>query len=283
MTPNCYDVAVVGAGMAGLATATRLTAAGLNTIVLEQHRSAGGCAGYFRRRGFAFDAGATTLVDFEADGEGGRWLREIGIDDFAGEKLPGYVAWLPDRTVTLYRDPARWAVERLRLSDTPKHRAFWVLLDKLASGISRPGRSGRRPGGDELLAFRPARPCLSAEIVVVGMAPATGQSRTAHVAAGRSTVCDRIRGVGNYRHPVDVGTARVWSLGLDRQLGLPAANGSSSAPPLRRLTPPANPYAPRQSHSRPVPRAYVSPGTSPVPAGAEPSLGRAVQAFDAIL
>jgi fatty acid desaturase len=45
----------------------------------------------------------------------------------------------------------------------------------------------------------------------------------------------------------------------------------------------ANPYAPRQGHSRPVPRAYVSPGTSPVPAGAEPSLGRAVQAFDAIL
>jgi len=114
----------------------------MSTIVLEQHRSAGGCAGYFRRCGFAFDAGATTLVDFEADGVGGRWLREIGIDDFAGEKLPGYVAWLPDRTVTLYRDPARWAVERLRLGDTPKHRAFWVLLDKLASVFWRAARNG---------------------------------------------------------------------------------------------------------------------------------------------
>ena len=31
-----------------------------------------------------------------------------------GEALPGYVAWLPDRVVTLYRDPSAWRTERLR-------------------------------------------------------------------------------------------------------------------------------------------------------------------------
>src|SRR5579885_3046992 len=92
-----YEVAVVGAGLAGLATATRLSAGGVGTVLLEQHRSVGGCAGYFRRQGFAFDVGATTLVDFEAEGVGGRWLREIGLEGEIGQHLPGYVAWLADR------------------------------------------------------------------------------------------------------------------------------------------------------------------------------------------
>ena len=61
----------------------------------------------------------------------------------AGEELPGYVAWLPDRTVTLHRDPAAWARERLRaLGDTPSHRALWRLLDRLADVFWRASRRG---------------------------------------------------------------------------------------------------------------------------------------------
>src|SRR5947208_12071411 len=106
---SACDVAVIGGGIAGMATAARLQAAGLDTIVFEAHGQAGGCAGFFRRRGFAFDVGATTLVDFEPGGVGGELLDSIGMGPVEGEALPGYVAWLPDRTVTLHRDPARWA------------------------------------------------------------------------------------------------------------------------------------------------------------------------------
>src|SRR5438105_6445185 len=109
-----YDVAIVGGGIAGMATAARLQARGLATVVLEAHGQPGGCAGFFRRRGFAFDVGATTLVDFEPGGVGGEWLAGIGLPPLDGEALPGYVAWLPDRTVTLPRDAAAWAAERLR-------------------------------------------------------------------------------------------------------------------------------------------------------------------------
>ena len=56
-----YGVAVVGAGIAGMATAARLQAHGLSTLVCEAHGQPGGCAGFFRRRGFAFDVGPTTL------------------------------------------------------------------------------------------------------------------------------------------------------------------------------------------------------------------------------
>src|SRR5207302_2646566 len=103
-----HDVAVIGGGIAGMATAARLQAAGLDTIVFEAHGQAGGCAGFFRRRGFAFDVGATTLVDFEPGGVGGELLDSIGMPPLEGEVLSGYVAWLPDRVVTLHRDLSTW-------------------------------------------------------------------------------------------------------------------------------------------------------------------------------
>lgn len=138
-----FDVAVVGGGVAGMATAARLQAQGLRTIVLEAHGLVGGCAGYYRRRGFSFDVGATTLVDFEAGGLGGQLLEEVGMAPLAGESLPGYVAWLPDRTVVLHRDRARWGGERLAaLGCSPRHRAFWRLLDELSDTFWKASRDG---------------------------------------------------------------------------------------------------------------------------------------------
>src|SRR5579862_6431248 len=132
--PDMFDVAVIGGGIGGMATAARLQAHGLRTIVFEAHGQPGGCAGFFRRKGFAFDVGATTLVDFEPGGVGGELLSDIGMAPVDGEALPGYVAWLPDRIVTLHRDPSAWADERLRtLGDTPAHRTFWNWMDQLAA------------------------------------------------------------------------------------------------------------------------------------------------------
>src|SRR5438270_2224470 len=98
-------VAVIGAGIAGMAVAARLQARGLSTIVFEAHGQPGGCAGFFRRRGFAFDVGATTLVDFSPGGVGGELLDAVGLPPVEGEELPGYQAWLPDRVGTLHPDP----------------------------------------------------------------------------------------------------------------------------------------------------------------------------------
>jgi C-3',4' desaturase CrtD len=140
-----FDVAVIGGGLAGLATAMRLQAAGCSTVVLEAHGHAGGCAGYYRRRGFSFDVGATTLVDFEPGGVGAELFDAVGMPPLAGEALPGYVAWLPDRTVVLHRDTAAWHRERLRvLGDTGAHRRFWALLDRLAAAFWRASRAGAR-------------------------------------------------------------------------------------------------------------------------------------------
>ncbi len=137
------DVAIIGAGIAGMATATRLQRQGYSTIVFEAHGQPGGCAGFYRRKGFSFDVGATTLVDFAPNGVGGEWLESIGMPPVEGEMLPGYVAWLPDRMVTLHRDSLLWANERLKaLNDTPNHRAFWRFLDQLALMFWQASRNG---------------------------------------------------------------------------------------------------------------------------------------------
>jgi len=137
-----YDVAIVGGGLAGMATAARLQAAGLTTLVLEAHGLPGGCAGYFTHKGFSFDVGATTLVDFGGDGVGRQFLDEIGCE-LPPADLLDYKAWLPDRTVCLWRNPDRWAQERLeRFGATPNYRAFWSLLDSLSSSFWRATRRG---------------------------------------------------------------------------------------------------------------------------------------------
>lgn len=143
--PASCEVAVLGGGLAGMATAARLQAAGVSTLVIEAHGHVGGCAGYYRRRGFSFDVGATTMVDFEPGGVGAELLDGIGMDPVPGEALPGYVGWLPDRTVTLYRDTGAWHRERLRvLGDGPGHRAFWARLDRLAQVFWDASRAGVR-------------------------------------------------------------------------------------------------------------------------------------------
>ncbi|WP_367325625.1 phytoene desaturase family protein [Streptomyces sp. HUAS ZL42] len=142
---GCIDVAVIGGGMAGMATALRLQAAGLSTVVLEAHGHAGGCAGYYRKRGFSFDVGATTLVDFGPGGVGGELLESVGLGPLDTQELPGYKAFLPDRQVVLHRDRAAWHAERLRkLGDSENHRRFWALLDRLAHTFWRASRAGVR-------------------------------------------------------------------------------------------------------------------------------------------
>lgn len=126
-----FDIAILGAGISGFSTALRLQKKGYKTIVLEAHGQIGGCAGFFKKKGFSFDVGATTLVDFFDYGVGGKFLNEIGLSIPDLEPLE-YIAWLPDRNITLYRDEKKWSTERLqKLGSTENHIRFWKLLDKI--------------------------------------------------------------------------------------------------------------------------------------------------------
>ena len=141
-TERMYDVAVVGCGIAGMATALRLQARGYSTLIIEAHGQPGGCAGFYTRKGFSFDVGATTLVDFDEDGVGGELFQSAGIPLPESEKLD-YVLWLPDRSITLYHDKEQWHKERLlKFGDSANHIGFWRFMDKLAYVFWRASRKG---------------------------------------------------------------------------------------------------------------------------------------------
>ena len=142
MATTTYDVAVIGGGIAGMATALRLQAKGFSTIVLEAHGQPGGCAGFFKRKGFTFDVGATTLVDFGVTGVGGELFRSTNIP-LPEADLLDYKLWLPDKEVTMYHDRTLWEAERLvKFGDTPQHVAFWKFLDHIASVFWNASRNG---------------------------------------------------------------------------------------------------------------------------------------------
>ncbi|MBV0903587.1 phytoene desaturase family protein [Haloarcula salina] len=138
MGTESADVAVIGGGVAGMSTAARLQADGYSTVVLEQHHSVGGCAGYYERAGFRFDVGATTLVDFVPEGVGGQLLSAVGFEPPEITIQDAYDVWLPDLTVTLYRDQADWDAERrTKLGDDQRHIAFYDFIDDLSARLWR--------------------------------------------------------------------------------------------------------------------------------------------------
>lgn len=73
---NCYDVIVVGAGIAGLTSAAYVAKAGYTTLLCEKSEKPGGLVGSFSRQGFTFDAG---IRAFENSGIVFPMLAQLGI------------------------------------------------------------------------------------------------------------------------------------------------------------------------------------------------------------
>jgi C-3',4' desaturase CrtD len=126
------DVAVVGAGIAGLTAAALLADAGLSVVLLEAHHQSGGCAGTFRRRSYTFDVGATQVAGLEPGGIHHRLLTHLGQPLPPASPLdPACVVDLGDgqAPVQLWRDPERWRQEREH--QFPGSGRFWAWCEAL--------------------------------------------------------------------------------------------------------------------------------------------------------
>ena len=143
MTSRC-DVAVVGAGIAGLTAAALLAAEGLEVVLFEAHSQTGGCAGTFRRGPYVFDVGATQVAGFEPGGSHARLFRHFGLSLPQAHRLdPGCSVRLAGERepIRLWSDPARWQQERQR--QFPGSERFWQLCALLHQGTW--GFAGRDP------------------------------------------------------------------------------------------------------------------------------------------
>jgi phytoene dehydrogenase-like protein len=101
-TQNHYDVAIIGAGMSGLAAGIRLAHFGKRVCIFERHNAVGGLNGFYSIAGRKYDVGLHALTNFVRPGVKGtplgKLLRQLRIerDEFAlSEQKRSRVAFGP--------------------------------------------------------------------------------------------------------------------------------------------------------------------------------------------
>jgi phytoene dehydrogenase-like protein len=119
-----YELAVVGAGLGGLAAAALAARQGRKVIVLDPGNSAGGVLDVCREDGFVFSPGPHLSFGFERDGIIQRLGERLGIALSASLCSPCYQVALPDRRVTVYAEHSE-TLDELR-------REFAHEIDRIA-------------------------------------------------------------------------------------------------------------------------------------------------------
>lgn len=122
-----FDATVVGSGMGSLTAACLMAHSGLKVCVLEQNYLPGGCTSSYWRKGFVFEAGATTLVGLDEHMPLRFLLDKTGIDMPVVElKLPMKV-YLSDGTViNKYKNLDQWIAEAGRVfGQAEEQKYFW--------------------------------------------------------------------------------------------------------------------------------------------------------------
>ena len=99
-----YDLAVVGAGLGGLAAAALVSRNNKKAIVFDPGDTAGGVLGVYKKNGFIFYPGPTLSFGFERGGTFQKLNESLGISQNASLHSPCYQVALPDRRITIYAE-----------------------------------------------------------------------------------------------------------------------------------------------------------------------------------
>jgi glycine/D-amino acid oxidase-like deaminating enzyme len=99
-----YDLAVVGAGLGGLAAAALLSKQNKKALVVEPGNEVGGALGTFEKDGFVFTTSPALSFGFERGGALQELYETLGISHSASVLSPCYQVALPDRRITVYAE-----------------------------------------------------------------------------------------------------------------------------------------------------------------------------------
>lgn len=119
------DVVVIGSGMGSLSAAALLARKGYKILLLEQNWIPGGCTTSYWRKGFVFEAGATTVVGMDQGMPLQYVLDATGIKiPMRKLKIPMQVH-LPDgRLITRHQNIENWIVEAKK-NFSGDQEGFW--------------------------------------------------------------------------------------------------------------------------------------------------------------
>ena len=133
-----YDVTLIGSGFGSLTAAALLAAKGLKVAILEQAKYPGGCASSYKRRGFWFETGATTLVGLNEHMPLRYLLDVTGIELPLIKLQTPMQVHLPDRQLlTRYTDLEEWIAEAERVFGTKGQRPFWEHCYRVSQQVWR--------------------------------------------------------------------------------------------------------------------------------------------------
>lgn len=124
--PNAshYDVAIIGAGLSGLAAGVRLAHFGKKVCLFERHNAVGGLNSFYSVDGRKYDVGLHAMTNFvprEVRGTAlGKLLRQLRIEREALDLCPqlGSAIRFPGRELRFTNDPAVLEAEVARLFPT---------------------------------------------------------------------------------------------------------------------------------------------------------------------
>jgi C-3',4' desaturase CrtD len=133
-----FDVILIGSGFGSLTAAALLAKRGLKVAVLEQAKYPGGCASTYKRKGYWFETGATTLVGLDEHMPLRYLLDETGIELPLLKLDTPMQVHLPDgRVLTRFGKLEDWIQEAERVFGAKNQRAFWEHCFRLSQGVWR--------------------------------------------------------------------------------------------------------------------------------------------------
>lgn len=129
-------VAIIGSGMGALTTASLLAKEGYQVVVLEQNYLPGGCTSSYFRKGFIFEAGATTLVGLDPYMPLKYLLEQLDLQlDCIELDIPMRVHLNNNKVLTRFKDLDQWIAETERVFGKKGQRPFWEYVYKVSQYV----------------------------------------------------------------------------------------------------------------------------------------------------
>jgi C-3',4' desaturase CrtD len=133
-----YDIIVVGSGMGGMSAASLLASDGFRVLILEASHVPGGCSSSYYRKGYTFEAGATTLIGFDENQPMRALEEKLNINIPKVALNPSMKVYLGEKVITRWQDREKWIDEAIKhFGEAAEQRAFWELSYRISDVVWR--------------------------------------------------------------------------------------------------------------------------------------------------